>query len=219
MVDRPCRALANAAECVVVSVDYRLAPEHKFPLPVEDAFRATEYVAQHAKELGADPSRISIGGDSAGANLSAAVTLRAREQGGPRLAFQLLVYPVTDYDDDRPSLHEYGEGHFLTRAGMRWFWGHYLPHPADGQNPDASPLKAKSLRGLPPAMVITAECDPLRDQGEAYAHKLRDAGVAVRLKRYEGAIHAFFHMGGVIDAGRAALADAAQALREAGVRR
>ena len=206
-MDRPCRALANKAKCVVISVDYRLAPEHKFPAAVEDAYAAVEHFA------GADP--IAVGGDSAGANLSAAVTLMARDRSGPRIDFQLLVYPATDYDDDRPALHDYADNHMLTRAGIEWFWGHYLSSADDGRTAYCSPLKAASLEGLPPAMIITAECDPLRDQGEAYAYKLREANVPVILKRYEGAIHGFFQMGAVIDAGREALADSAAALRQA----
>ena len=214
LVDRPCRALANAAQCIVVSVDYGLAPEHKFPQPAEEAYQAVEYVTSHAQNLGADANRIAIGGDSAGANLATVVTLMSRDRNGPPLAFQLLVYPATDYDDDRPSLREH-DGIFISVAGLRWFWGNYLGRPEDGQNPYASPLKAESLQGLPSAMVITAECDPLRDQGEAYAHKLAEAGVAVTLKRYDGAMHAFFLMAGAIDAGKAAVADAAEALRNA----
>ena len=214
MVDRPCRALAKAAQCMVVSVDYGLAPEHKFPQPAEEAYQAVEYVMSHAQDLGGDPSRIAIGGDSAGANLATLVTLMSRDRSGPRLAFQLLVYPVTDYDDHRPSLRE-NDGIFISVAGLRWFWANYLGRAEDGQNPYASPLKAKSLQGLPSAMVITAECDPLRDQGEAYAHKLAEAGVAVNLKRYDGAMHAFFLMAGAIDIGKAAVADAFDALRKA----
>jgi len=214
MVDRVCRQLANAAECVVVSVDYGLAPEYKFPQPLEDAYRATEYVAQHARELSVDPNRIAVGGDSAGGNLAAAVALRIRDEGGPRVAFQLLVYPVTDYHDNRPSMSEF-DGTFLTRASMEWFWGHYLRHPEDRQNPYASIINTRNLADLPPAIVITAECDPLRDQGEAYAHRLEAAGVPVTVKRYEGAIHAFFHMSGAVDSGKAAVADASQALRDA----
>lgn len=214
-VDRPCRALANAAECIVVNVDYRLAPENKFPAAVEDAFAAVQYVAEHAGEFGADPGRIAVGGDSAGGNLAAVVCLKARDQAGPPIAFQLLVYPVTDYDDDSPSLREYGKNHLLTRAMIPYFWGHYVSGPDQAREPHASPLQAKSLEGLPPAMVITAECDPIRDQGEAYARRLRESGVPVTLKRYEGAIHVFFQMAGAIDAGKQAQADAAAALRQA----
>ena len=214
-VDRTCRVLANASGCIVVSVDYRLAPEHKFPAAVNDAYAAVKYVSEHAAEFNADPKRLAVGGDSAGGNLAAVVSLIARERGGPAVAFQLLVYPVTDYDDNRPSLQEYAEGNLLTRNAVRYFWGHYLSWPEDGLHSHASPLKAESLAGLPPAMVITAECDPIRDQGEAYAHRLREAGVPVTLKRYEGAIHVFFQLGGVIDSGKQAVADAGAALRAA----
>jgi acetyl esterase len=143
------------------------------------------------------------------------VCLIARDRGGPKITFELLVYPVTDYDDDRASSREFAEGYLLTRAAMDYFWGHYLGQPADGRNPHASPIQAKSLAGLPPAMVITAECDPIRDQGEAYAQRLRESGVPVSVKRYEGAIHAFFNLGGVVDSGRQAIADAGAALRTA----
>jgi acetyl esterase len=143
------------------------------------------------------------------------VCLMARDRGGPKVAFQLLVYPVTDYADDRPSSHEFAQGYFLTRPMMDYFWGHYLIGPEDGRHPHASPIQAESLAGLPPAMVITAECDPIRDQGEAYAQRLRDCGVSVLVKRYEGAIHAFFNLAGVIDAGKQAIADSAATLKTA----
>lgn len=206
-MDRPCRTLANITGCIVASVDYRLAPEHKFPAAVEDAYAAAEHFANGRP--------IAVGGDSAGATLAAAVTLMARDRGKPTLEFQLLVYPVTDFDDDQPSMHDYAESHLLSRKGIEWFWGHYLANAEDGRHPYASPMNAPSLEGLPPAMIITAGCDPLRDQGEAYAVRLRDAGVPVVLKRYDGAIHGFFHMGAIIDAGRHALADAGAALRQA----
>jgi acetyl esterase len=214
-VDRPCRAIANAAGCVVVNVEYRLAPENKYPAAAEDAYAAFRYVAEHAAEFDADAARIAVGGDSAGGNLAAVVCLMARDRGGPMPVLQLLVYPVTDYDDDRPSSYEYAEGHLLTRSLIPWFWGHYVASPEEGRQPYASPFQARNLEGLPPALVITAECDPIRDQGEAYAHRLQQAGVPLTMKRYEGAIHAFFQMGGVIDAAREALADAAAALRHA----
>ena len=214
-VDRPCRAMANAARCIVVNVEYRLAPESKYPAAAEDAFSVIRYVADHAAEFEADPDRMAVGGDSAGGNLAAVACLMARERGGPRLSFQLLIYPVTDYDDNRPSMQEYAEEHLLTRSLMGWFWGHYVATPEEARHPNASPLNATSLAGLPPAMVITAECDPIRDQGEAYAWKLREDGVPVTLRRYEGAIHAFFQMAAVIDSAREAQADAAGALREA----
>jgi acetyl esterase len=214
-VDRSCRALANASGCVLISVDYRLAPEHKFPAAIEDADAALRYVAEHAIEFGIDPNGLAVGGDSAGGNLAAVTCLMARDRGGPKVAFQLLVYPVTDYYDDRPSLREFAQGYLLTKPLMDYFWQHYLARPEDGRQPRASPMYASSLTGLPPAMVITAECDPIRDQGEAYAQRLREAGVPVSLKRYEGAIHAFFNMAGVIDSGKQAITDAASALKAA----
>jgi acetyl esterase len=213
--DRSCRALANASGCIVISVDYRLAPEHKFPAAVEDADAAVRYFAEHAGEFGIDPNRIAVGGDSAGGNLATVACLIARDRGSPKIGFQLLVYPVTDHADERPSMHDFAQGYFLTRAMMDYFWRHYLPKPEDGRHPHASPINAASLAGLPPAMVITAECDPIRDQGEAYAERLRESGVPVSAKRYEGAIHVFFNLAGVLDSGRQALADAGAALRSA----
>lgn len=213
-VDRNCRVLANSAQCVVVNVEYRLAPENKFPAPAEDAYAAVTHVAEHAVELDIDARQIAIGGDSAGGNLATVACLMARDRGGPPLVFQLLVYPVTDYDDNRPSLDE-NEGYLLTRKVMQYFWGHYVASPERGRHSYASPINAEDLAGLPPAMVITAECDPPRDQGEAYARRLQEAGVPVMLKRYSGAIHVFFQMAAVIDSGREAVADAARALRKA----
>ena len=213
-VDRNCRALANAVECVVVNVEYRLAPEHKYPAAAEDTYAVIAHIASHPEEFNVDVNRMAVGGDSAGGNLATVACLMARDRGGPRLAFQLLVYPVTDYDDDRPSTRE-NDGYLLTRATLRWFWNHYVCSPEEGRQVYASPIHAASLAGLPPAMVITAECDPLRDQGEAYAHRLQQFGVPVALKRYAGAIHVFFQMSAVIDAGREARADAAAALRHA----
>jgi acetyl esterase len=214
-VDRTCRVLAAAARCVVVNVDYRLAPEHKFPAAAEDAYAVTAYVAQHPEQFACDPGRIGVGGDSAGGNLAAVACLMARDRGGPPLAFQLLVYPLTDYDDNRPSLEEHADGPLLTRAAIQYFWNHYVSSAEEGRHPYASPMNAVSLAKLPPALVITAECDPLRDQGEAYARRLEQADVPVILKRYEGAMHVFFQMSGALDSGRTALADAAAALRQA----
>lgn len=214
-VDRTCRTLAVGGRCVVVNVDYRLAPEHKFPAAAEDAYAVAEYVARHPEEFACDPSRIAVGGDSAGGNLAAVACLMARDRGGPPLAFQLLVYPLTDYDDNRPSMEEFAEGPLLTRAGIHYFWKHYVSSAEEGRHPYASPMNAASLEKLPPALVIDAECDPLRDQGEAYARRLAESGVPVTLKRYEGAMHVFFQMGGALDTGRAALADAAAALQQA----
>ena len=213
-VDRNCRVLANSANCVVINVDYRLAPEHKFPAAAEDSYAVLTYTASHAEEFGIDPARIAIGGDSAGGNLAAVACLMARDRGGPKPVFQLLVYPVTDYDDDSPSMTE-NDGVFLSRAAIRYFWNHYTASPEDARNPYASPLQAQTLEGLPPAFVITAECDPLRDQGQAYARRLEAAGVPTASKCYDGAIHVFFQMSAVIDSGKQAVADAAAALHKA----
>jgi acetyl esterase len=211
--DGTCRDLANGSGAVVVSVDYRLAPEHKFPAGPEDAYAATKWVADNAASLGVDAKRIGIGGDSAGGNLTAVVALMARDRGGPPLVFQVLVYPVTDAACDTRSYVDNAEGYFLTRKAMEWFWGNYLPNAADGSNAYASPLRAASLKGLPPALVITAEFDPLRDEGEAYARRLEEAGVHVRLKRYDGMIHGFFGMGRTMDQGKQAMAEASGNLR------
>ena len=184
-----CRLIANASNCVVVSVDYRLAPEWKFPTAADDAFAATSWIAENGSELGIDSSRLAVGGWSAGGNLAAVVTQRARDSGGPALRFQALVNPVTNYDFTTPSYRDNAEGFGLTRAGMEWFWSIYLNTEADGASTLASPLRQPNLTGLPPALVITAEFDPLRDEGEAYAGRLRAAGVPVALKRYDGQVH------------------------------
>jgi acetyl esterase len=211
--DATCRALTNAAGCLVVAMEYRLAPEHKFPAAPEDCYAATCWVAANAAAIGGDPRRIAVGGDSAGGNLAAVVAQRARDRGGPALVYQLLVYPVTNYGYDTASYRENADGYLLTRDAMVWFWNHYLRSAADGNNPLASPLRANDLRDLPPAMVLTAEFDPLRDEGEAYAMRLQEAGVPVTLKRYAGTIHGFFSLGAVLDQGKQAMADAAAALR------
>jgi acetyl esterase len=198
-----------------VSVDYRLAPEHKFPAAVDDGYAATRWAADHAATFNGDPMRIAVGGDSAGGNIAAVVSLLARDQGGPALVCQILIYPVTDYLSDTRSYHDYAEGYFLTQEGMSHFWKHYLNNEEEGKHPHAAPLLAENLRGLPPAFVITAEYDPLRDEGELYAARLQEAGVPVVLKRYEGMIHGFFTMSAVIDQGKQAIEDVARALREA----
>lgn len=212
--DRVCRDLSHLSGCVVVSVDYRLAPEHPFPAAVEDACAATKYVLEHAGEFGIDEGRVAVGGESAGANLATVTALKLRQSGAPPLMFQLLVYPQVDFHDDSPSMREFADGHFITADLLAYFADHYFANARDRRHPDASPLNA-DLSGLPPAFVLTAECDPLRDQGEAYARKLREAGVAVTLKRHDGMIHPFFSLAGVIDGGRTAIADAAAALRAA----
>jgi len=213
--DGICRSLANRVGCLVVSVDYRLAPEHPFPAAPEDCYAATRWLAEHAGSLGGDKGRIAVGGDSAGGNLAAVVALMARDRGGPKLAFQLLVYPATDTDFETRSYRENSEGYFLTRADMVWFWNHYAPRDEDRRNPYAAPLRAASLRGLPPALVITAEFDPLCDDGNAYAGRLREDGVPVRLSQQDGLIHGFFQMGAVIDRGRASVDEASRALKDA----
>jgi acetyl esterase len=209
-----CRTLANAAGSVVVSVDYRCAPEFTFPTAADDAYAATTWVAKEAATLGVDASRIAVCGDSAGGNLAAVVALMARDRGGPRLTFQALVYPVTDCDFETPSYRENAEGYLLTRDSMRWYWDQYVPSAADRTNPYAAPMRAASLAGLPPALVITAEYDPLRDEGEAYASKLAAAGVPVSHTRYPGMIHAFFRFTDSIDAARAAVAEVVAALQK-----
>jgi acetyl esterase len=213
--DATCRALANASGCKVVALDYRLAPEHKFPAGLNDCDAALRWLVAQADDLGIDPRRIAVCGDSAGGNLAAALTLMARDRGGPAIAFQVLVYPVTHHAFDTPSYRDYADGYLLTREGMRWNWNHYLPDATAGQDPLASPLLAPDLRGLPRALVITAECDPLRDESEAYAQRLSDAGVPVELRRHDGMLHAFFTMGEVFDEGRAAVAYAGAVLRRA----
>jgi acetyl esterase len=210
--DGICRALANGAGCVVVSVDYRLAPEHKFPAAAEDCYAATRWVAANAAELGADAQRVAVGGDSAGGNLAAVVSQMARDRGGPALVFQLLIYPATMAACDTPSYRENADGYLLTTADMHWFWTHYLRTADDGANPYASPL-AGTVADLPPALVITAEFDPLRDEGEQYARRLEEAGVPTRLRRYDGMIHGFFGMGHLIDTARSAVQEACANLR------
>jgi acetyl esterase len=213
--DGICRALTNAVGCVTVSAGYRLAPEHPFPAAVEDCFTAAQWLAGHARELGVDPGRLAVGGDSAGGNLAAAVTLLAREHGGPVFRHQLLVYPNTDHAADTASVRENDDPLLFNRRSVRWYWGHYLEKPEDGANPLASPLRAESLAGLPPATVITAEYDPLRDEGELYARRLGEAGVAVEARRFDGMVHGFFAMPGVFTEGRRAQEYAARRLADA----
>jgi acetyl esterase len=210
--DGTCRELANGARCLVASVDYRLAPEARFPAAADDCSAATRWLAANAAALGVDPARIAVGGDSAGGNLAAVVALRARDAGGPALVHQLLVYPVTDCAFDTASYRENAEGYFLTREMMRWFWQQYLEKPEHGADPSASPLRAPTLAGVAPATVLTAEYDPLRDEGEAYARRLAQAGVPVSLTRYDGMFHGFFGMGAAIERARDAVAQAAAAL-------
>jgi len=214
--DRDCRLLSTLSGVAVASVEYRLAPEHRFPAAADDGYAAASWISQHATELGLDASRLAVGGDSAGGNLAAVVSLMARDRGAPRIAFQLLVYPVADlFSFDTRSYAENAEGYFLTRNTMEWFRDHYTPDPAARKDPYASPLHAKDCRFLPAALVITAEFDPLRDEGEAYAAKLEKARVPVTLSRYDGMIHGFFSMNAFIDLGMSAMNEAAAALRTA----
>jgi acetyl esterase/lipase len=190
--DNVCRAISKRAGAVVVSVDYRLAPEHKFPAALEDSLDATRWVAANAAALQIDPRRLVIAGDSAGGNMATVIATKSRDAKGPAIALQVLVYPVTNLNvADTPSHQEFATDHFLTRSVMEWFMEQLFTPGADRTNPDASPDFIKDLRGLPPALVITAECDPLRDEGEAYARRLQDSGVPVTLERYKGMIHPF----------------------------
>lgn len=213
--DALCRKLALTAGCVVVSVAYRLAPEHKFPAGVVDSFAALEWAGAHAAGFGGDPSRLAIGGDSAGGNLAAVCAILARDAGGPPLRFQLLVYPRTAPDEDLPSHHTCAEGYMLTRRTILWFHDHYRARDADRADFRYAPLICPDLTRLPPALVIVGEFDPLHDDGVAYARALKEAGNAVTLSDYPGMVHPFFSMGGAIDAGRAAMQEACAALRDA----
>lgn len=213
--DGVCRGLANGANCTVLSVDYRLAPEHKFPAAVEDAVAATQWIAETAKELGIDAGRLAVGGDSAGGNLAAVVAQHARDRGAPKLRFQLLIYPACDMSMTLPSITELAEQLPLTRSTMKWFIDLYLRDSADVGDWRASPLKAKSLSNLPPAYVLTADCDPLRDEGEAYAAALKAAGVPVEAKRFEGQIHGFMTMGKFIPDAAKAMGEMSAALKRA----
>ena len=214
--DVPCSAIAHRSGAVVVAVDYRLAPEHKFPAAVDDSCAALLWVAANARRLGIDPQKLCVCGDSAGGNLATVTAIKCRDENGPKLALQALVYPVTDLSSfETGSYDEFAEDHYLTRSLMDWFRSHYLADPGDAGNPHASPLLARDLRGLPPALVITAECDPLRDEGEAYAKRLLDAGGEVTLTRYDGMIHPFFSLAGALtQAGEAyqQIADAIQSI-------
>jgi acetyl esterase len=193
--DGACRRLAHEGELILIAIDYRLAPEHKFPAAVEDAIEATKWIAANARELGIDPHRLCVGGDSAGGNLAAVVALSAREAGGPALAGQVLIYPATDFAMRHPSHSEPETSVLLTHTVIPWFRDHYLNRLADGEDWRASPARARSLAGLPPAYVLTAGADPLRDEGYEYALRLREAGVAMTYRHFRGQFHGFFTMG------------------------
>jgi acetyl esterase/lipase len=211
--DNPCRFLAREAGVLVLSVDYRLAPEHKFPAAVDDALAALRFAGDNAADLGADPTRIALGGDSAGGNLTAAVSQVALATGDRTPAFCLIIYPATDLTHKRRSYHLFSEGFFLTEEHMDWYRSHYLPHDDAARDPRASPLLARDLSGLPPAYVATAGFDVLRDEGEEYAARLRAAGVAVALRRHRGLTHGFINLVGMGHAGPAAMREVAGALR------
>ena len=193
--DVVCRKLADEGELMVVSVDYRLAPEHKFPAAVDDAIASTKWIAENAKQFGIDASRLMVGGDSAGGNLAAVVAISARDGNGPDIAGQLLIYPAIDFAMTHPSHKEPETSILLTHSVIRWFSDHYLNGAADVHDWRASPARAKTLIGLPPAYVLTAGADPLRDEGDEYAHRLKEAGVAVTHRTFPGQFHGFFTMG------------------------
>jgi acetyl esterase len=213
--DNICRAVANRTGCKIVSVEYRLAPEHKFPAPLDDCYAALQWVAENGGSIGVDTGRLAVGGDSAGGNLAAAVALRARDERGPTLRMQLLVYPVTNHDFGTASYQQNGDGYLLTQDMMKWFWNHYLNGAHESKKALASPLQAVDLSGLPRTFVLTGEFDPLRDEGEAYAARLREAGVKVALKRYDGQIHGFWQMPGVFPAAMQAADDSSAELKAA----
>lgn len=211
--DAVCRALANASGCAVASVEYRLAPESAFPAAPEDCYAATKWLSENGSGLGFDGGRLAVAGDSAGGNLSAVVSMMARDRGGPEISHQVLIYPAVDFAGDYPSKTENGEGYFLTTAAMEWFGNHYLSDESEAKDILASPLLAEDHSGLPPAIVITAGFDPLRDEGEAYAEKLKAAGVEVKAIRYDGMIHGFLNMLGVLDDAQRAVDEIGSALK------
>jgi acetyl esterase len=212
--DTICHRLAGGVPAVVVSVEYRLAPEHRFPAAVEDSDAAVRWVGEHAPAFGGDPTRLVVAGDSAGGTLATVAARHARDAGGPPIAFQLLLYPATDMTCSLPSHIENGSGYLLDTDTMSWFIDHYLGD-ADRRDPDASPLFAPDLAGLPPALVVTAGFDPLRDEGEAYAERLEHAGVPVTISRYEGMFHGFYGLDPVLDAATRATAETITALQGA----
>jgi len=211
--DSVARAFADEGECIVVSVDYRMGPEHRFPAAVDDSVAAFAWVAAHAAEFGGDATRLAVGGDSAGGNLAAVVAQQTLAGGARCPDFQLLIYPVTDLGAESESYETFADGFYLTRVLMRWFAGNYIADPAQRLDPRASPLRAGSLAGLPSAFLLTAGYDPLRDEGKAYANRLLEAGVDVEYRNYDSLIHGFLSMGGVVREARRAFDDAVAALR------
>jgi acetyl esterase len=211
--DSACRFLAEHSGCRVLSVDYRLAPEYPFPIPVEDAVAAFAWAHEHAAELGADPERMAVGGDSAGGNLSTALCLQNRDAGHSQPAMQLLLYPVTDAVGGQQSRDTFAEGFLLTRSDMEWFENHYIPDGIDDDEPRASMMRAVDVSGLPPAYVATCGFDPLRDEGEIYAARMREAGVQVVLQRHRDQIHGFANLTAICPSARTAMLEVAGALR------
>jgi acetyl esterase len=209
-----CRALCNAAEAIVVSVNYRLSPEVKFPAAVNDAYDATQWVIQNAARIGGDPNRVAIAGESAGGNLATVACLKAKDEGGAMPVAQLLVYPVTDTSMSQPSYAENTDTQPLHSSMMAWFWNYYLENDAQKSEKYVAPLMANDLSGLPPAIIITAEHDPLRDEGEQYAQKLADAGVSVKSQRFDGVVHEFFGLAGAVSKAKDAVTFAADGLTE-----
>jgi acetyl esterase len=211
--DASPRAIANAAGAIVVSSHYRQAPEHRFPAAHEDTWAAYQWVLANAGSLGGDPKRVAVAGESAGANMAAAVTLLARDKGVQMPIHQLLIYPVADYGFNSPSYQENATAKPLSKEGMQWFFDKYLATPQQGQDPLVSIIDAKDLKGLPPATIITAEIDPLRSEGKRYADLLKEAGVPVDYKNYDGMTHEFFGMGAVVDEAKQAVQQAAKGLK------
>jgi len=213
--DSVCRMLAEQADCMVVGVDYRLAPEFKFPAPVDDCHAVLRWLALHGSEIGADARRIALGGDSAGGNLAAVLSILARDQGHPPIALQLLIYPCTAPEPETASHHKFAEGYVLSRRSIVWFYKHYLRSQRDANDFRFAPLQSDDLSRLPPAFVLVAGYDPLRDEGIEYARRLIEAGNRVTLANFEGMVHGFYLMGGAVDGARRAVAQSAAALREA----
>jgi acetyl esterase/lipase len=213
--DGICRAICNASRCVVVAVDYRLAPEHRFPIGVEDCYAATTWIATHASTLGFDGRRLAVVGDSAGGNLAAAVALMARDRGGPKVHLQVLVYPVIDHSDQTESHRTVGEDCFLKSREVMYYWDQYLAEPEDGSNPYASPLRASTHQRLPATLIITPEFDPLRDEGEDYGRVLIEAGVSTTIHRFPGMFHGFVSFLSQLDAADQAAGEIGAALRSA----
>jgi acetyl esterase len=213
--DGLCRLLANDSGCRVISVEYRLSPESKFPGPVDDAFAALAWIEKNAADLGVDANRLAVGGDSAGGGLAAVMAQMAKAKGGPKLAYQLLLFPVTQIGAETKSLKDFAEGYFLERRTLDWFYAQYLPTGAEKSDPRISPLLAKDLSGLPPAFVMLAEFDPLHDEGQDYAQRLRGAGVSVTVPEHPGMTHDFIYLQGILPQAATALADAAKAMKAA----